>query len=241
MKKRFLFLIVLAICSQVMFAQSAPSFEKKREFAQKYFNMKWKLPTGFQLVTDEEIFLMMGQSMDGKKEMTGAVAWGMAKSDDEACCVLYPSVFTASLSLKDGEDAHRLLNHWLRHELYSAVNNGKFDVVPAELTPEMKQRITTLTDADARVWCNADTVYVVDFPVIGHFKKEYNEYNRCVGVFAYKKGGFPMMYKLLFKEDSFAQRNEWEERLKGIITFEDVVWNKPDKKDMRTAYSNIFK
>lgn len=77
MKRRFLFVMILGIFSQVVFAQSASLFDKKSDFVHKYFNMKWKLPTGFQLVSTDEIFLMMGQSMDGKKEMTGALpgAW----------------------------------------------------------------------------------------------------------------------------------------------------------------------
>lgn len=233
--------MILGIFSQVVFAQSASLFDKKSDFVHKYFNMTWKLPTGFKLVSTDEIFLMMGQSMDGKKEMTGAVAWGMAKSGDEACCILYPSIFAVFHLVKDDKDSRRILNHWLRNELYSAVNNGKADTASTELTPEMEQRITTLTDADAKEWCNADTVYVVDFPAINHLKKEYSEYNRCVGIFSYKKGSFPMMYKLLFKEDTFAQRNEWEEKLKGIITFEDTIWKKGNTKDMLADYNRIFK
>lgn len=202
----FLLFLVPAFLSEARGVQGS-RFGHVAECNDSVFGISTTIPNGF--VEGQDIMTMIQYAPN--------VAWGegvadsnsnylycaTAMSKDRECMVLYPYLIFAK---KYAERPFAFCQTQFLSECSSAkADNGAAKVVK-------------LSDAEAKQWGNADTVYIVDFP---QAKPLVKRYTHCVAIYMAKAGRTPIFLKLLFTDKGYVERTAVINKVKGCMRYTD--------------------
>ncbi|MGM9701807.1 MAG: hypothetical protein ACI3YX_10265 [Prevotella sp.] len=257
MKPLYLLLFLFITTSGSRAESTNNRFELINSFQQEYFQVALSLPTHYYAEYDKytKIFIPnlserrifnISEMQKGKKHWSCHFAhWASAINRDCQSKILFPMLpaFTWFHTIDyyaDGNgDVYKMAKIQYFNELRECIYSGYDKMTHPSSIDAKKYLIAQYGGKEARRWGNADSVYVVDFPMNTTFECRYTH---CIGVYMAKKGFVPLYYKILMTDEAYAECDNILRRTKGCMAFCGEKWlhKKPSfKKALKELYNKI--
>lgn len=247
MKALFISLCLLLQASPSL-AGAEDRFGAIKAFSETCFHVGMKVPEGYVAEYDRcaTLYLPNADSArlhNGRSWKGTCAYWLVATNKDADSKILYPWLpahvgGNAPREKVLFHDVFRYTENNYLTDLHSAAFLGfGHDEEKPKVEPSWAERITKFGGKEAASWGNADSVYVVDFPITTTFEARYTH---CIGVYMAKQGYVPVFLKLLLTDEGYAQK---EQRLRGIkesIVFMQDAWSY-DPQKVRSAQEDLLK
>ena len=247
MKALFVSLCLLLQASPLL-ADTGDRFEAIKAFSEECFNIGMNVPEGYVAEYDRYSTLYLPNAdydrLHNGRNWKGTCAyWQAAVEKDNNSKILYPWLpahvgGNASHDKVLFHDVFRYTDNNYLTDLHLAAFLGfGHDEEKPKVEPSWAERITKFGGKEAASWGNADSVYVVDFPITTTFETRYTH---CIGIYMAKKGYVPVFLKLLLTDESYAQRERRLRGIRGSIVFMKDAWNY-DRQKMKSAQEDLLK
>ncbi len=226
---------MLLLMNASICAQTSKRQRLKCEYVKSEFDIEWNIPRGFHVGEEDE--LVYGPNMSHKPDVTysGFTYWMTALSQGEDCKLLYPQFFLLTrFYQKKPED--NLANTMLQDELFSTVNDGRPIFHETCLKPEWMKYITAYGGEEARHDFNADSVFVVDFPITRPFQ---DKYTHCLGIYLKKAGYFPVFLKCLLTDQGYREKERYLAAARQAVRYGNGPWSY-DQKKIEDSFSKLM-
>lgn len=225
-----MFIFCLAVVSADAYAAGESRFDGFGAIAQRYYGVGQRVPKdyslenlqGFEIVT-----VNIGpQQMSNGKEHPCFGYYETAASADGESLVLFPyfPVFMQGLtaySYDHPKSSFKAAHYQCLRELHSAQGGGIAYGEPLLPESHWAGRIEKLGDKAARLWGDADSVYIVDIPLENAYQSRYSH---CVGIYMAKQGRVPLYVKLMLTDRGFADRDKRLKDVRGCMYYTRKPW-----------------
>lgn len=189
----------------------------------------FNVPAGY-IIDDSTSQIVMAINMNKKSTANrshfGFAYTHVANANDAQSRLLYadPGILSETYHHRDGTLRLRDEYEWARRvitdELYSSTHNGIPFRKATTFNPIWRHLITSHGGRKARQWGGADSVYVVDLPVVIPVDQQFTH---CLGVVAVKRGRMPMVLKLLCTDSAYADRDKLLCAIRTAFSFDKAL------------------
>lgn len=246
--KTLLVSLCLFLQASPLLAGAEDRFGAIKTFSEECFNVGMNVPKDYVAEYDRYSTIYLPNAdydhlHDGRNWKGTCAYWQTAVGKDNNSKILYPWLLAHVGGNVPREkvvfrDVFRYTENNYLTDLHSAAHLGfGYKEKKPEFDPSWAGRITKLGGKEAASWGNADSVYVVDFPITTAFETRYTH---CIGVYMVKKGYVPVFLKLLLTDEGYAQKEQRLSGIKGCIVFMKDAWNY-DYKKVRAAAEDTRK